>query len=180
MATVYDIVKGINQAAANAYDGAQDGRFRTDGSDDPIGLKREKGCALTDSRVMDGFKVKIAGPVLIVSYQAEMSIKSFHNTKLGEEMEATFRDVVKYLKKEYQKINNEALSLTPTGPCDILLQNLSKVRTFITCQKNYKIGNMKDTIPVNEPSEDRLEDNFKKFLNQSSDKKPENVTRPND
>jgi hypothetical protein len=39
---------------------------------------------------------------------------------------------------------------------------------------------MKDTIPVNEPSEDRLEDNFKKFLNQSSDKKPENVTRPND
>ena len=25
-----------------------------------------------------------------------------------------------------------------------------------------------------------LEDNFKKFLEQSSDKKPENVTRPND
>ena len=28
MATVYDIVKGINQAAANAYDGAHDARFR--------------------------------------------------------------------------------------------------------------------------------------------------------
>ena len=41
MATVYDIVKGINQAAANAYDGAHDARFRTDGKDDPIGLKRE-------------------------------------------------------------------------------------------------------------------------------------------
>ena len=46
MATVYDIVKGINQAAANAYDGAHDARFRVDGQDDPIGLKREKGAPL--------------------------------------------------------------------------------------------------------------------------------------
>jgi hypothetical protein len=37
---------------------------------------------------------------------------------------------------------------------------------------------MKDVIPVGEPSEDRLEDNFRKFLDQSTDKKPENVTRP--
>ena len=34
--------------------------------------------------------------------------------------------------------------------------------------------------PVGKPSEDQLEDNFRKFLDQSSDKKPENVTRPND
>tara|TARA_B100000282_G_C31557623_1_gene410514 strand:+ start:23 stop:565 length:543 start_codon:yes stop_codon:yes gene_type:complete len=180
MATVYDIVKGINQAASNAYDGNHDARFRTDGKDDLIGLKREEGCAINDSRVMDGFKVRIAGPVLIVSYQSEMPIKSFHNTKLGDEMEAVFRDIVKYLKKEYQNINNEALSLTPLGPCDILLQNLSKVRTFVVCHKNYRIGNMKDTIPVGEPSEDRLEANFKKFLDQSTDKNPSNVTRPND
>ena len=178
MATVYDIVKGINQAAANAYDGSHDARFREDGKDDKIGLKREEGCPINDSRVMDGFKVRIAGPVLIVSYQSEMPIKSFHNSKLGDEMEATFRDIVKYLKKEYQNINNEALSLTPMGPCDIRLQNMSKIRTWVQCQKNYKIGNMKDTVAVGEPSEDRLEDNFRKFLDQSTDKKPENVTRP--
>ena len=117
---------------------------------------------------------------MIVSYQSEMPIKSFHNTKLGDEMEAVFRDIVKYLKKEYQNINNEALSLTPVGPCDILLQNMSKVRTFITCQKNYRIGNMKDTTPIGERSEDRIEDNFKKFLEQSSDKKSPNDTRPNE
>ncbi len=33
MATVYDIIKGINQAAANAYDG----------SDAEVGLSREEG-----------------------------------------------------------------------------------------------------------------------------------------
>ena len=181
MATVYDIVRGINQAAANAYDGNHDSRFRTDGQDDLIGLKREEGCALNDSRVMDGFKVRIAGPVLIVSYQSEMPIRSFHNTKLGDEMESTFADIVKYLKKEYKNINNEALSLTPLGPCDILLQNMSKVRTWVQCHKNYKIGNMGDTLPVGEPSEDRLEDNFKKFLEKSAGgKQPSNVTKPND
>lgn len=178
MATVYDIVRGINQAAANAYDGSHDARFREDGKEDKIGLKREEGCAITDSRVMDGFKVRIAGPVLIVSYQSEMPIKSFHNSKLGDEMESVFKDIVKYLKKEYQNINNEALSLTPMGPCDVHLQNMSKIRTWVQCQKNYKIGNMKDTVAVGEPSEDRLEDNFRKFLDQSTDKKPQNVTRP--
>ena len=180
MATVYDIVKGINQAAANAYDGNHDGRYRTDGEDDLIGLKREEGCPINDSRVMDGFKVKISGPVLIITYQSEMPIRSFHNTKLGQEMETVFSDIVKYLKKEYKKINNEALTLTPAGPCDILLQNMSKLRTWVICQKNYKIGNMKDVIPVKEPSIDRLSDNFRNFLNQSNDKNPSNVTRPND
>ena len=180
MATVYDIVKGINQAAANAYDGNHKAGLRTDGKDDLIGLKREEGCVVNDSRVMDGFKVRIAGPVLSVTYQSEMPIRSSHNTKLGEEMEAVFAKIVKYLKKEYKNINNEALSLTPLGPCDIHLQNMSKIRTWVQCHKNYKIGNMGDTLPVGEPSEDRLEDNFKKFLEQSSDKKSPNDTRPND
>ena len=178
MATVYDIVKGINQAAANAYDGSHDARFRTDGKDDLIGLKREKGCALNDSRVMDGFKVRMSGPKLIVSYQSEMPMNSFHNTKLDEEMEQTFADITKFLKREYKNLTGDTLTLTAEGPCDLLLQNMSRIRTWVQCSKVYTIGNMKDVIPVGEPSEDRLEDNFRKFLDQSTDKKPENVTRP--
>ena len=87
------------------------------------------------------------------------------------------RILLKYLKKEYKNINDETLTLSPMGPCDIHLQNMSKIRTWVQCQKSYKIGNMKDVIPVGEPSEDRLEDNFKKFLDQYSKKKPQNVTR---
>ena len=180
MATVYDIVKGINQAAAKAYDGAQDSRFRTDGKDDPIGLKREKGCALNDSRVMDGFKVRMSGPKLIVSYQSEMPLSSFHNTKLDEELEQTFADIVKFLKKEYKNLTGEALSLKEDGPASMLLQNMSKIRTWVQSSKVYTVGNMKDVIPLAEPSVDRLEDNFRKFLEQSTDKNPPNVTRPND
>ena len=174
MATVYDIVKGINQAAANAYDGSHDARFRTDGEDDPIGLKREKGCAL------NGFKVRMSGPKLIVSYQSEMPMSSFHNTKLDEELEQTFADIAKFLKKEYKSLSGDTLSLTEDGPASMMLQNMSKIRTWVQASKVYTVGNMKDVLPVGEPSEDRLEDKFKKFLEQSTDKKPQNDTRPND
>ena len=180
MASVLDIVRGISQAAANAYDGSHDARFRTDGEDDPIGLKREKGCALNDSRVMDGFKVRMSGPKLIVSYQSEMPMSSFHNTKLDEELEQTFADIAKFLKKEYKSLSGDTLSLTEDGPASMMLQNMSKIRTWVQASKVYTVGNMKDVLPVGEPSEDRLEDKFKKFLEQSTDKNPENVTRPND
>ena len=53
MATVYEIVQGLSQAAANAYDGA------LDESGEPLkaGLQREEDPIL-DKRVMDGFNVK--------------------------------------------------------------------------------------------------------------------------
>ena len=86
MATVYDIIKGINQAAANAYDGSQYGKYSADGEDRTIGLRREQGDAILDSRVMDGFKVRISGPKLIVTYQSEMAMKEIHNSKLDEEI----------------------------------------------------------------------------------------------
>ena len=180
MATVYDIVRGINQAAANAYDGSHDERFVEDGEDKAIGLKREQGCAINDSRVIDGFKVRMSGPKLIVSYQSEMPMASFHNTKLDQEMEQTYADIVKFLKKEYKNITKETLSLTPDGPCEILLQNMSKLRTWVQCKKVYTVGNLNDINAVGEPSKDRLEDSFRKFLEQSTDKKPKNVTRKND
>jgi len=180
MATVYDIIKGINQAAANAYDGSHDKRFVEKGEDKVVGLKREEGCPINDSRVIDGFNVRMSGPKLIVSYQSEMSIKAVHNTKLDEEIERIYKDIVKFLKKEYNSITKNTLALTADGPCDILLQNMSRVRTWVQCQKVYTIGGLKDVIAIGESSEDRLEDNFRKFLELGTNKKPQNVTRKND
>jgi len=180
MATVYDIVKGINQAAANAYDGSHKAGYNADGEERAAGLKREKGDPITDSRVMDGFCVRISCPKCIVSYQSEMPISDFHNTKLDQELEQTYADIVKFLKSEYKKVIGETLSLTPDGPVDFILQNMSKLRTWVQCTKVYTIGNMKDVTPVGERSEDRLEDSFRKFLELDTDKKPKNVTRKND
>jgi len=56
MATTLEIIQGINQAAANAYDGAHDERF-VDGDAKKVGLSREEGCPIIDSRVSDGFGI---------------------------------------------------------------------------------------------------------------------------
>ena len=178
--TVNDIVKGLNQAAANAYDGSHDKRFVVDGEDKPIGLKREDGCAITDSRVIDGFKVRFSGPKFIVTYQSELPLKAVHNTKIDQEIEQTYADIIKYIKKEYKKITGNTVTLKADGPCDILMQNMSKIRTWVQCQKTYTIGNLKDVTAIKEPSTDRLEKDFKAFLNLKSNKKPKNVTRKSD
>jgi hypothetical protein len=177
MASVYDIVKGINQAAANAYDGSQYENYSYDGTARTAGLKREKGDPIIDSRVMDGFSVRISGPKLFVSYHSEMLLSDFHNTKLDQEIEQTYADIVKFLKKEYKSLTKDTLNLKEDGPVDILLQNTSKIRTWVECLKVYTIGNMKDVLPVGDPSKDRLEANFKKFLELGTDKRPKNDKR---
>ena len=178
--TVYDIIQGINQAAANSYDGAHDKRFVRDGEDKLVGLTREKGCPLNDSRVIDGFNVRLSGPKMIVSYQSELPLKEFHNRKIEHELEQTYSDIISYLKKEYKNITGNTLSVKADGPLNMLLQNMSKVRTWVECTKVYTVGNMKDVEPVGEPSQERLEKNFKDFLNQKTDKKPSNVTKKSD
>jgi len=180
MASVYDIIKGLNQAAANAHDGSHMGDYNADGDARSIGLKREEGDPLLDSRIMDGFKVRISGPKCIVTYQSEIPMKDFHNTKLHDEVEQIYADIIKFLKKEYKSITKESISLSPDGPCDMLVQNMSKMRTWVQCTKVYTIGGLKDVIATREPSTDKLQDGFRKFLDLSSDKKPKNVTRKND
>ena len=177
MATIYDIVKGINQAAANAYDGSHKEGYNADEKARTAGLKRELGNPITDSRVMDGFNVRLSGPKMIVSYQSELPIKDVHNTKLDEEIEQTYADIIKFLKKEYKAITGDALSVKDDGPAKILLQNMSRIRTWVECQKIYTVGNLKDVVELGEPSEDTVEASFKKFLELETDKKPENVTR---
>ena len=52
---ILDIINGISQAAANAYDGALD----ENGEPLKVGLKREEGNPILDKRVMDGFNVTL-------------------------------------------------------------------------------------------------------------------------
>ena len=83
MATTLEIINGIAQAAANAYDGALD----ADGKPLEIGLNREKGNPIIDKRVMDGFSVKFHGPLLCIHYHSEVNIKDVDGNKFEGELE---------------------------------------------------------------------------------------------
>ena len=98
MATILDVIKGLNQAASNAYDGY-------DNMDEKIGLKREEGHPILDSRVIDGFKVKFSADQMIVTYHSEVLMKEIHpRAQFENEIERKFGDIVSYLKKEYRKV----------------------------------------------------------------------------
>ena len=71
MATVYEIVQGLTQAAANVYDGA----LNEDGEPLKAGLKREEGNPLLDKRCMDGFNVRFLGNKMILSYHSEVQLR---------------------------------------------------------------------------------------------------------
>ena len=169
MATILDIIKGLNQAASNAYDGYQT-------MDDKIGLKREEGNPILDSRLMDGFAVRFAGQNIIVTYQSEISMKEIHPRPAFEnEIELRFGDIIKFLKKEYKKITKESVSLTEVAPADILVQSTSRVRNWVQATKQYTIGSVADTEAVRSGSTDDLEANIKQFMDKYSTK-----TAPND
>ena len=185
--SVYDIIKGLNQAAANAYDGSQYEKYSPDGEARPVGLKREEGDAILDSRVIDGFKVRFAGPKLIVTYQTELPLKDFHNSKLDEEIERIYKDIIKFLKKEYKAITGNAVTLTPDGDADIFVQNMSKIRTWAEAKKIYTIGGFKDVQDSEEnnlsTSDEKLRSAVEKFLAIGKDKypgakKPSNAKAP--
>jgi len=156
-----DIVRGIAQAAANAYDGALDDK----GEPIKIGLKREEGHPVLDSRTVDGFKCRIDGSNLIVSYQSDIKLKDVYSTNFENECDRTCADIVKWLKKEYKKVTGNALALTAGEDVDVLVQSTSRVRVFVTVAKVYKIGGMNDVEDRLKPSEERLEGKFKEFLN---------------
>tara|TARA_Y100000034_G_scaffold96136_1_gene116981 strand:+ start:431 stop:976 length:546 start_codon:yes stop_codon:yes gene_type:complete len=181
MATTLEIIRGISQALVYSYDGAHDARYTDDGEAHTIGLKREEGDPILDSRVMDGFKVKFAGNKLCIHYHSEVKLKDVHDKNFESDTEGMINKIAKFLKKEYKKVTGDTLTLTADGEMEAIVQNTSRVRSWVQAYKWYKIGGIGDVEPVSEASEERLEDSFKKWLELGKKSpKPKNVTRKKD
>jgi len=179
MATVYEIIQGINQAAANAYDGAHDESLQTDGKARSAGLERENGHYIHDRRVMDGFGVVFHGPILRIKYQAETRIKDVKDKGFENDVIRHLQDIVKFLKKEYKSITGDTLTLTKEGDHHILVQRMSNYRTDVQAHCDYRIGGLKDVGEVEAGSdEERLDKAYKDWLSLGpKNKRPSNDTR---
>ena len=172
-----EIIQGLSQAAANAYDGAHDERFSLDGQQRQVGLKREQGCPIMDSRVIDGFSVKFYGDSMIINYQSDVRMKDLKDNRFENDIAATINDVKKFLIKEYKAITGNSVSLKAKGEPQILVQQTSRVRTFVQAYQHFKVGGL-TMDGTGQPSEPSVRDITKKFLEQFSDKRPQNDTRP--
>ena len=69
--------------------------------------------------------------------------------------------------------------MTKDGDIDIHVESTSRVRSWVVAKQHYKIGGMEDVVVVGEGSEDRLDANWRSFLDQGGlGKRPKNDTRP--
>jgi len=178
MSSTYEIVQGLAQAAANAYNGAHDERYSLDGQVRKVGLKREEGHPILDKRVNDGFSVKFYGNSMIINYQSDVRLKEVKNPKYEEEIMTMLNEIKNFLQKEYKAITGNSVSLTAKGDPQILVQSTSRVRTFVQAYQHYTISGV-ESEPILEPSVDATRDVTRKFLEQFSDKRPSNDTKGN-
>ena len=181
MATTLEIVRGIHQAASHAYDGSHDEKIVGEDMVAKIGLRREEGCPIKDSRVIDGFNVRVLADTLFLMYHTEVTAKESHKASLLSDIEQSMADIVKYLKKEYKKVTDGSLSLNKPSEVDINMQYISRLRTSIVATQTFLIGGI-DVDHYGSPSEDRLDKSIKDFLSLGKDKakKPSNYTAKNE
>ncbi len=175
--TTLEIIQGLSQAASNAYDGAHDERYI--GPDDEtksMGLKRENGCPLMDSRVVDGFSVKFYGNRMCLSYQSDILLKDIYTSNFAGDIDRQMNEIKKFLQKEYRKVTGNSVTLTKDGEADVFVQSTSRVRSFVNAKQNYKISGIKD-MPELEPAIEDSRKATRTFLDQFSDKRPSNDTR---
>jgi hypothetical protein len=174
MATVYEIVQGLSQAAANAYDGA------LTEEDEPLlaGLQREEGNPILDKRVMDGFNVKFYGDMMCLTYHSEVMLREVYASGFESDVEQRLSDIASFLKKEYKKITGKSVSLTEEGESNMHVESSSRVRSWVTAKKHYKVGGLVKEMHVDSPSEERLDSGWKSFLDQGGwGKRPDNDKR---
>ena len=158
-----EIVQGLAQAAANAYDGAHDERLVRDGEVKKVGLRREHGCAIMDKRVIDGFKVKFYGDSLCINYQSDIKLKEVYAGGFESDIESMINEIKSFLQKEYKVITGKGVTLTPKGEPEILVQSVSRVRSFVNAYQHFKISRLK-MDPILAPSEKKEDNLVKEFL----------------
>ena len=164
MATTLEVIRGISQALAYSYDGGHKESYTDDGESHSCGLKREEGDPLLDKRVMDGFKVKISGDSLCIHYHSEVQLKDVHSRDFESDLEKMINDIANFIKKEYKKVTGDTLTLTAQEELEAIVQNTSRVRSWVQAHRLYKIGGIKDVTPVGEASEDRLDKSMRDWL----------------
>ena len=177
MATVYEIVQGLSQAAANAYDGA------LDENNEPlkVGLQREDGDPILDKRIMDGFKVRFAGNIMHLTYMSEVQLKRVHENGFESDVASTISEVVKFLKKEYRKITGSSVTLTQVEEPDIRVESTSNVRSFLTAVQQFTVGGLEEEMN-NETGSKAPNEYWQDFMSQGGwtgdgGKRPQNDTR---
>jgi hypothetical protein len=111
---------------------------------------------------------------LVLTYQSEIKMQDVHGRKFESDIEDYLAKIVKFIKKEYKNITKDSLSLEKIDKPLIRVETVSRQRTWVVAKQEYKVGRveMEDT---GESERVKMAAATKKWLEKSTEKKPENV-----
>ena len=137
---ILSVLNAISQIANSAKDGA------LDQAGDPIlvGLRREEGNPIVDSRVIDGFSIALHGNCMKVTYNTDLPLQAVHNPKFEDEMVSYIDNIVSFMKKEFKKLTGKELSLSAKGDPVVTVEPVSRLRSSIKTVKHFDVKNLKD------------------------------------
>jgi len=101
---------------------------------------------------------------MVLGYEANVRLSDVYAVGFEEECERKIQQIADFLKKEYKVITSTSLKLSPQGEAICIVQNTSRVRTFVLCHKLFKIGGMQGVETLGEAVTDPLAVNYHKFL----------------
>ena len=169
-----EIIRGLQQAAANGYDGAMDEK----GEPVKVGLKREEGHPIHDKRVNDGFKIKFMPAGICILYQSDVFLKDIYGGGFENEMARQINEIKKFLQKEYKKITGNSVTLTKDGDVQVMAQSTSRVRSFVNASQCFNVSGLKPDADAGGSENRSVDDAFRKFLElNNNNKRPSNDTR---
>ena len=122
---------------------SHDGATHPDGSPVKIGLRREEGHILNDSRVIDGFKIRFQDCHLIVIYESPIHLKEMHEPKFKDNIEQMFDNIKNFIQKEYKATQKKNLTLEPVGETQIDTRMVNRHNVWVECSKVYCISQLK-------------------------------------
>lgn len=176
--TTHEIIRALSQAAS-VYDGAHD----AEGNPVKVGLRREEGNPILDSRCVDGFKVKFQGNIMVLMYHSEPLLHDIHKMgaeKFETEVEGYIKDIISFIKKDYKNHTKGSVTLTQEGETDIVIEPISKIRTSVRAMAKFKIGGIKEMneMPGQRPERDDVKKHNE--LGGLGGKRPSNDSRKKD
>lgn len=162
MSEVMDIIKGISQAMAMSHDGAKDekGKAKTK-------LTRDKEYTIHDRRMVDAFKVRFQGNLLVLTYSTELTMEQMHDKKLEDNMGDALNEALRFIKDEYKTVTGKQLQLKETGNMKITSESTSRIRCWATAVCTYEIGG----IDKNKEPERDLDKAMKDWLKKGKNDK---------
>jgi hypothetical protein len=159
------VLKDLSVAAGQLYDGAVDSK----GEPVDLGLKRDS-LPSTNRKYIDAGKVRFAGDKIIVSYEAEITLKQVHKDGISgfqSEMDSMIQKLVDGLKKNYRAHAGKSITLTAEGDgAKVDVEYVSRYRTLVHAVRSYRVAGLSDVVAATgaEVNKREMADSYKKFL----------------